>query len=111
MVFPCLSGFHGCLLDALVALEERAEAIFHAHTHIPHIEVLVDRRHLEEDGAVKVFGGDESHFGQYVAFGNFLFLLGHAYRVRALFQKRRAECARLLPVSLSILAVHLAYKV
>lgn len=107
VVLPCLSGIDGSLLDALVALEERAERVFHAH--VPYVEVLVYERKLEEDTTVEVVGCNECHLWEQVALGNHLLLFGDAHGVGALFQEGRAQGACLLPVSLAVLAVNLVY--
>ena len=100
-----LSGFYGCLLDALVALEERAEAVFHAYAHIPDVEVLVNRWQFEEDRSIEVVCGNESYLWQKIALGNLLFLFGDADGVTALLQEWGIQGACCLLVSLAFLAV------
>ena len=102
-----LSGFHGSLLDALVALEERAEAVFHAHAHIPDVEVLINRWQFEEDRSIEVICGNESYLWQKIALGNLFFLFGDADGVTALLQEWGIQGACCLPVSLAFLALGL----
>ena len=107
MAFLCLSGFYGSLSDALVALEKRTEAVFHAYAHIPYVQILVYRRQLEEDRSVKILGSHQSHFRQQVALGNLLLLFRYSDGVAALFQQGRIHRACRLPVSFAILGVSL----
>ena len=107
MCLFCLSGFHGCLLDALVALEERAEAVFHAYAHIPDVEVLINRWQFEEDRSIEVICGNESYLWQKIALGNLFFLFGNADGVTALLQEWGVQGSCRLPVSLALLTVGL----
>ena len=102
-----LSGLYGCLLDAFVALEERAEAVFHAYAHIPDVEVLFNRWQFEEDRSVEVVSGNESYLWQKIALGYLLFLFSDADGVVALLQEWRIQGACRLLVSLTLLAVGL----
>ena len=105
MCLFCLSGLYGSLLDALVALEERAEAVFHAYAHIPYVEVLVYWWQFEEDRSIEVICGNESYLWQKIALGNLLFLFGDADGVTALLQEWGVQGSCCLPVSLAFLAV------
>ena len=107
MCLFCLSGLYGCLLDVLVALEERAETVFHAYAHIPDVEVLINRWQFEEDRSIEVICGNESYLWQKIALGNLLFLFGDADGIAALFQEWGIQGACRLPVSLALLAVGL----
>ena len=102
-----LTGLYGCLLDSLVALEERAEAVFHAYAHIPDVEVLINRWQFEEDRSIEVICGNESYLWQKIALGNLLLLLSDADGVTALLQEWGVQSTCRLPVSLAFLAVGL----
>ncbi len=107
MCLFCLSGLYGSLLDSLVALEERAETVFHAYTHIPDVEVLINRWQFEEDRSVEVVCGNESYLWQKIALGYLLFLFGDADGVTALLQEWGIQSACRLSVSLALFAVGL----
>ena len=107
MCLFCLTGFHSSLLDSLVALEERAEAVFHTHAHIPDVEVLINRWQFEEDRSIEVICGNESYLWQKIALGNLLLLLSDADGVTALLQEWGVQSTCRLPVSLAFLAVGL----
>ena len=107
MCLFCLTGFHGSLFDSLVALEERAEAVFHAHAHIPDVEVLINRWQFEEDRSIEVICGNESYLWQKIALGNLLLLLSDADGVTALLPEWGVQSTCRLPVSLAFLAVGL----
>lgn len=52
------------LTQLAVVFVERGEVVRHAHTDKPIVDVLVDGRHLGDDGAVKMVFGQQGNMGQ-----------------------------------------------